>query len=250
MRNFATEIVKKGMIPKIIHLCWFSKESYPLEIKACIETWQKLLPDYRIRHWSYDEAKAIGCQFIDEALANHKWAFAADAVRFYAVYTEGGVYMDSDIYLFRRFDEIIPDSGCVTVNEYMPEHDGHASLQAAFFMGEKGNRFCKQMFDYYSTQHFENPDGTLNQTISPYIMALLAEEYGYVDDNTEQHLEGLTVYPTHYLLPRKRAKRTEESIGVHCIYGSWRDRKFGRRVELAVKRTWHGLKYLFSGKYF
>ncbi len=52
-----------------------------------------------------------------EALDARKWAFAAEVVRFYAVYTEGGIYMDSDIYLHRRFDEILPEDGFATFNE-------------------------------------------------------------------------------------------------------------------------------------
>lgn len=87
------------MIPKIIHLCWFSDEPFPVEIKICLETWKRVLPDFKVRRWTYQDAKAIGCQFIDEALEAKKWAFAADVVRFYAVYTEGGIYMDSDIFI-------------------------------------------------------------------------------------------------------------------------------------------------------
>ena len=87
------------MPPKIIHLCWFSKDPYPLEIKICLASWKRVLPDYKVRVWTYEDAKAIGCKYIDQALSVRKWAFAADVVRFYAVYKEGGVYMDSDIYL-------------------------------------------------------------------------------------------------------------------------------------------------------
>lgn len=78
------------MIPKTIHLCWFSNDPYPVEIKACINSWKRILPDFSIKKWSYEDAMAIGCDFINEALENKKWAFAADAVRFYAVYKEGG----------------------------------------------------------------------------------------------------------------------------------------------------------------
>lgn len=72
------------MIPKLIHLCWFSNDPYPVEIKVCLDSWKRVIPDYEIKLWGYKEAKAIGCQFIDEALEEKRWAFAADAVRFYA----------------------------------------------------------------------------------------------------------------------------------------------------------------------
>lgn len=57
------------MIPKIIHLCWFSNDPFPVEIKVCLDTWKRILPDFQVKHWTYQDAKAIGCQFINEALS-------------------------------------------------------------------------------------------------------------------------------------------------------------------------------------
>lgn len=99
------------MIPKIIHLCWFSEESFPVEIKICLASWKRILPDYTIRLWTYADALAIGCDYVSEALSVKKWAFAADVIRFYAIYKEGGIYMDSDMFLKKRFDEFIPEHG-------------------------------------------------------------------------------------------------------------------------------------------
>ena len=90
------------MIPKIIHLCWFSEESFPVEIKICLASWKRILPDYTIRLWTYADALAIGCDYVSEALSVKKWAFAADVIRFYAIYKEGGIYMDSDMFLKKR----------------------------------------------------------------------------------------------------------------------------------------------------
>lgn len=49
------------MIPKIIHLCWFSNDPFPVEIKVCLDTWKRILPDFQVKHWTYQDAKAIGC---------------------------------------------------------------------------------------------------------------------------------------------------------------------------------------------
>lgn len=62
------------MIPKIIHLCWFSNDPFPVEIKVCLDTWKRILPDFQVKHWTYQDAKAIGCRFINEALEAKKWA--------------------------------------------------------------------------------------------------------------------------------------------------------------------------------
>ena len=230
------------MLPKIIHLCWFSDDPYPVEIKVCLDSWKRHLPDYEIKKWGYAEAEAIGCEFISQALKMRKWAFAADVVRFYAVYQMGGIYMDSDIFLYRRFDELIPENGFATFNEDVMKRE-RFGLQAAFFLGEKGNQFCKDMLDYYFNRPFIKPDGTLDQTVSPYTMLDVALKYGYKNVDEEQHLPGLVVYPTRFVSPSKSYKRHPDAIGVHRIYGSWRKRKFGRRLEIGLKHAWHVVKY-------
>lgn len=231
------------MIPKIIHLCWFSTDPYPVEIKVCLDTWKRILPDYTVRLWNYADAKAIGCPFIDEALEEHKWAFAADVVRFYAVLTEGGVYMDSDIFLYRRFDEIVPDKGFVTFNERCFPEQTEFGLQAAFFMGEKGNEFCRRVFEFYQQAHYRQADGTLFSTVSPFIMAEVAKTFGWRSEDVKQECGVLTAYPTCLLTPRNHYAASPDAIGVHRIYGSWRKRKFGRKVEVKLKHWYHVVKY-------
>lgn len=232
------------MVSKIIHLCWFSDDPYPVEIRVCLESWRRVLPDYEVKIWRMADARAIGIPYIDEALDARRWAFASDVVRFYAVYTYGGVYMDSDVFIYRRFDEFIPEEGFVTFNERIEDHWTDFGLQAAFFIGSKGNAFCREMLDYYKSRHYIGPDGTQDNTISPYTMRSIAEKYGYrCDDSAPQRLGELTVYPTRFLAPRKRYKVTAETVGQHRVYGSWRKRKFGRRIEIAVKHLYNLAKY-------
>lgn len=228
------------MVPKIIHLCWFSNDPYPVEIKVCLDTWKRILPDYEVKVWGYDDAKAIGCAFVDEALDARKWAFAADVVRFYAVWHEGGVYMDSDIYLYKRFDEILPTDGFVTFCEKDKEVFG---LQAAFFMGSKGNAFCQKMVEFYCSRHFRNADGTFNDTISPFNMSAVAKTFGWEMRDESQVLPVLTVYPTHLVAPNNHYPVDAETIAVHRICGSWRKRKLGRLIEIKVKHIWHVIRY-------
>ena len=34
------------MIPKIIHYCWLSNDPIPDDLKTCMDSWKKYLPDY------------------------------------------------------------------------------------------------------------------------------------------------------------------------------------------------------------
>ena len=153
--------------------------------------------------------------------------------------------MDSDIYLHRRFDEILPEDGFATFNEKDKEEFG---LQAAFFMGTAGNAFCQKMFEYYQNRHFKNPDGSFNDTISPYTMSAVAKSFGWQMKDEKQVMPGLTVYPTHLVAPNNHYPVDSETIGVHRVAGSWRKRKLGRFIEIKVKHLWHVLRYALFKK--
>ena len=89
-----------------------------------------------------------------------------------------------------------------------------------------------------------NEDGTFNKTISPIVMERIAASFSFDMNNREtQLLDGLRVYPTTYLLPRKKYPRTEKTFAEHRIYGSWRKRKLSRQIDLKITHILHIIKY-------
>lgn len=240
------------MIPKTVHLCWFGHDPYPVEIKVCLDSWRRILPDYKVRVWTYDDAKALNIPFINEALEQKRWAFAADVVRFYALWAEGGVYMDSDVFLYKRFDEFLPSNEehdmAVTFHENCTRNDAATGddifgLQAAFVIGTKGNTYCREMLDYYKARHYKRVDSGRDNTISPFVMRDVAKRHGYVCADREQRLGVLTVYPTWYVAPKKRYKRRADTFAHHRVYGSWRKRKLGRKIEIKLKHYYLVARY-------
>ena len=98
------------MIPKIIHYCWLSDEPFPKKIRKCMETWKNTHPDYEIVRWSTKNFDINSIPYVKEAFEARKWAFAADYIRMYALYTQGGIYLDSDVILLKRFDDFLNNS--------------------------------------------------------------------------------------------------------------------------------------------
>ena len=98
------------MIPKIFHYCWLSNEPFPEKVQKCMESWEKYLGDYNCIFWDYQKAVDTGIPWILEAIEQQNWAFAADAVRLYALYTEGGIYLDSDVELLKSPNELLDRS--------------------------------------------------------------------------------------------------------------------------------------------
>lgn len=72
------------MIPKIIHYCWFGKNKKGDINNYCIETWKKVMPDYKLMEWNESNFDVDSCMYTRQAYDCKKWAFVSDYVRLYA----------------------------------------------------------------------------------------------------------------------------------------------------------------------
>lgn len=95
------------MIPKVVHYCWFGRGPKNELATKCIESWKKFLPDYEIKEWNEDNFDVNLYPYAKEALENRKFAFVTDVVRLYALYTEGGVYMDTDVEVLKTYNPFL-----------------------------------------------------------------------------------------------------------------------------------------------
>lgn len=234
------------MIPKKLHYIWLSNDPLPLLPKLCIESWKRHCPDYEIVHWDMAKCQKIidEVPFVHEAVSMSKWAFASDYIRLYACYVEGGIYLDSDVFMYQNFDPFLENDFFTNVEftshfkknkswEKLNE-DGTKknpdeialpglALQAAIFGGVAGHPFFKDCMAYYENQKFILPDGSLNiGNISPYVYAHTAQKYGFIYKNQMQKLShGMTVYPGDVFLPSLNPSK-KKPFAIHVTNGSWR----------------------------
>lgn len=246
------------MIPKKIHYIWLSDEPLPSLPRMCIDSWKRHCPDYEIVHWDMKKCQKVidEVPFVQEAVKLSKWAFASDYIRLYAVYSEGGVYLDSDVYLYQSFDPFL-DNEYFTNIEFtthfkknkswnMLNDDGTKkdpnqivipglALQAAIFGGVAGHPFLKKCMEYYEGQKFVLPDGSLNiQNISPCVYAHLAQEYGFIYKDKMQELShSIKIYPGDIFLPSCNPSKTKP-FAIHVTNGSWRP--FMQKLTRFLKR--------------
>ncbi len=94
------------MIPKKIHYCWFGPAPLPKLVKRCMQTWREVMPDYEICLWN-EENSPMDHPFVKQAYVAKKYAFVADYVRFWVLYNYGGIYLDTDMYVVKRFDDLL-----------------------------------------------------------------------------------------------------------------------------------------------
>ena len=95
------------MIPKRIHYTWFSGDPFPPIVQRCIDSWHRYMPNYEFVLWDVERIEDIDSVWLKQCIAKKKWAFAADYVRLYAVYTEGGIYLDTDCMAYQSFDALL-----------------------------------------------------------------------------------------------------------------------------------------------
>lgn len=253
------------MIPKTIHICWFSGEEYSPFIKQCIDTWEIYLPEFKIRVWDKNSFDFDSVPFVKEALLAKKWAFAADYIRLYAVYTEGGLYLDSDVKILRPFKEswfeydffsaheIHPGlfeeaGGMKQLNaDYLPKIKGKPvggfAVQGAIFASAPNHPYIKDCLEQYNDLKLFSEDGTinLNKVIIGYVITPIAEKYGYTYQDTEQTLrENMLILPSNILVGNS-IYLDKESYAVHLINGSWRGKKGIEKFMHLVRNNYPGL---------
>ncbi len=151
------------MIPKVIHLCWLSGDPYPAKISRCLSTWEKYLPDYEVMLWDTKRFDLESSIWVKQAFEKKKYAFAADYIRFYALYNYGGIYLDSDVEVLKSFDDLLD-------LPYFMGAEKAQTPEAAIIGAEKGCDWIKACLDYYKDRPFINDDGSLNIKTVPDIM--------------------------------------------------------------------------------
>ncbi len=208
------------MIPKKIHYCWFGRGPKNELALKCIESWKKYLPEYELKEWNEDNFDLDLYPYAKEALENRKFAFVTDVVRLYALYTEGGIYMDTDVEVLKTYDPFLHHlmfSGFETNN----------TVPTGMMAAEKGSSWAKELLDQYNGRKFVKEDGTFDMTTNTVVITQYMVSKGLKLNNTFQDIPGLcTMYPAEYFCPKDhrtgQIKCTSNTVCIHHFAGSWR----------------------------
>lgn len=130
-------------IPKIIHYCWFGGKEKPKMVLDCIESWKKVMPDYKIIEWNENNFNINDHQYTKLAYSQKKWAFVSDYTRLYALYNFGGIYLDTDMYVLKRFDDFLNYDLVLG-----KEDENHIS--AGMIANIKNSFFIEKVINYYN----------------------------------------------------------------------------------------------------
>jgi hypothetical protein len=249
------------MIPKKIHYVWLSNEKMPKAIKKMMLSWEKHLPDYEIKHWGLSSFDISGVPFVRYAVQAKKWAFASDYIRLYALFNEGGVYLDSDILIKKPLDTLFTDYEFISAVEYHPsiveqtdlhnylDENFHSldsadtvpgiGLQAACMASVPYHPFVKDCMSWYERNNFSQDLTQTDKLIAPGIYAKTAEKYGFIYKDVTQVLEKKMCILSSDYIASSPATDAETSFAVHYCAGSWKKKPFFSRVKGKIKRLFN-----------
>lgn len=219
------------MIPKIIHYCWLSGDPYPEEIRKCIESWKQYLPDYEFRLWDTKSFDINCTEWTKQAFANKKYAFAADYIRLYALYHFGGIYLDSDVIVYKSFDDLLS-------LPYFIGHDQIRGFEAAVIGAEKGCKWIKEMLDSYQGKSFIKADGSFDLLPLPcrfhHVLTSLGYKFWRIKELSEINSlaynideRQMYVFDKDYFNSRNaiEVQQTSKSYCAHNYAGSWQKKE-------------------------
>lgn len=171
-------------IPHIIHWCWFGLTEMSDQTKLCIESWKKHMPDWEIRCWKKDILEHAPKSIID-AFNDENFGFASDWVRAYVIHKYGGIYLDSDVLLYKSLEKM-----CNYQTWFVKTN--HKIVSSEVFGSVKETQIMKRILYYYEKNDYSN------FKISPVVFGnAIMEEFNYcIEENVYRN--HIKIYPKTY----------------------------------------------------
>lgn len=218
------------MIPKKIHYCWLSGDPFPELIAKCIDSWKKMLPDYEFILWDTNRFDLESNVWVKQAFETKKYAFAADYIRLYAVFTYGGIYLDGDIEVLKSFDELLD-------LPYFIGAEGNSTIEAGVFGAEQGACWLADCLSYYDNRSFIKEDGMLDIITLPKIMMAQIHKNHTITELTNPIVSDLSyskgkelfMLPKDFFCAKNHGtgviEKTKNTFCIHHFAMSWLPKK-------------------------
>ncbi|MBO5328823.1 MAG: mannosyltransferase [Clostridia bacterium] len=207
------------MIPKIIHACWLGKAEMPQDQKEYVEEWKKLHPDYEIKIWTDETFNEYlnDSLFVKDCIKTKKYGFLSDYFRFVVLYKFGGIYIDTDVELFKKLDDFLD---CKMFMGYLVD----SSIGTALIGSEQGNPLMKEFLEILQSDYEKKGAFTVsNHWITKYFIDNFED---FRLSGKRQSLKcGIEIYPKDYFERYQINKKSGGGYAEHHCYGSWRDDK-------------------------
>lgn len=216
------------MIPKRIFYVWGYGEKKSQIADICIENWRMMLPNYEIIeinektiHWFHFEQEYENNLWFKTVYDLKMWAYVADYIRVKTLYNHGGIYLDTDVTIYKDFEPLLN-------NKMFIGNCLNNIIEFAIFGVEKKHRFMKDMVDFYNKNIWKSP----NYIIGRIFTDILKTTYSISPSLTDNVVTDIiTIYkpeylhPHHFDIPFEHKCITNNTYAVHWMGSSWHSKK-------------------------
>lgn len=227
------------MIPKIIHYCWLSGEPVPAKLQRYMDSWKKRLPDYEFILWDKSRFDINSCRWVKQAYEQKKYAFAADYIRFYALYHHGGIYLDMDVQVLKSYNPFLE------LHTMVGYEDRSSLLEVATFGTEKGLPWLRSIMEYYENNDFVYDNDAMDKILCPPLVTRVLKQQGYQMVDVQSLSEAvkvcenkllIPVFPCDYFCPKGWTSQltniTDKTYSIHHYSGSWMPEDIRKRRQM------------------
>lgn len=207
------------MIPKIIHYCWFGGRELGENEEKYMRSWEKYCPDYQIKRW--DESTVDFSNFgpyLKEAYEQKEWAFVSDVVRLYALVSEGGIYMDTDIEVVKPLDDLLHYSAFMGF-------EVETKISTGIIGAIPNHPFMEEWYHDYDDRRFVRAEKTEDVETNVIRVTKLLQNHGLQLNNQRQKVREIEIFPQAVFSPKSyitgEVEATEETKVIHQFSGSW-----------------------------
>ena len=213
-------------IPKIIHYCWFGKrDAQPEIVRRCIASWAKL-DDFVIYEWNQDNFDPGPNPVFERMMATGRYGFASDIARLVSLHRMGGIYLDSDVEVKKKF----PDS-ILQYHAFVP-FMFDCTLGTSVVGAEASSPIIETLLELY-----RNLEDTKSPNNNLFTRFFLKEFPEFRLNNKFQVLQGnVAIFPKEYF--ECPTQKSDMGYAVHHALGSWYRKRNSPKAHLrnGIKR--------------
>lgn len=205
------------VIPKIIHYAWFGGDE-PEFVQKNVAHWKELCPEYEIIKWNEKNYDIKKNRYMFQAYERKQWGFVSDYLRLDVVNQYGGIYLDTDIEMIKKPDELLYQDcfGCVDASLTMNSGSG--------FGARPHSTMITKHLEYYEKLAFVKTNGALDKTSCNTHSFRLLSKYGVRIDNKLQKVLDMWIYPMIFQgadQHNKIRRITDQTFWIHYGNMSW-----------------------------
>lgn len=201
------------MICKTIHYCKFGNSAETNLLKRCKDSWMLHLKGYEFKEWNESNFDVNSHPYTKRAYEKKLYAFVADYVRMWALFNYGGIYLDTDVEVFKSFDDLLD-------SEVFLGFETDYLVATCVIGAEKGSGFIGEFFAKYENKRFAGLETNVD------FLADFLRAKGFKLNGSKYEEQGrVKIYPQRCFSPKDRAtgkfEVEDDTYCVHHFAASW-----------------------------